>query len=134
MFGAKAHFYASQHAIKGEASYLYYFNKTSPLERQTAGAFHSAEIPYVFGSDIAILPMDDQGSELSTQMSRYWRNFARSGDPSDNELPRWQSVEGEANHWMILGKRVGIEAIEKEEKYEILNRRLQRELAELARV
>lgn len=131
MFGDKAYFYATRHAVSGESSYLYYFNQTSPLKKQTAGAFHASEIAYVFGSEISILPIDDDGRDLSKQMSRYWRNFAHNGDPSDNELSAWPAYQKDSDQWMVLGKKVGLLTIEKKEKYEILIRRLSRELASL---
>ena len=131
MFGAKAYFYAARHAANGEPAYLYYFTNTSPLKGQTAGAFHAAEIPYVFGSEVAIFPVDDAGRELSGRMSRYWRNFALNGDPSDQDLSHWQSFDDDANSWMVLGPGLGQQPVDKAEKYAILNRRLQRELAEI---
>ncbi|MEK9821221.1 MAG: carboxylesterase family protein [Gammaproteobacteria bacterium] len=131
MFGAKAYFYAARHAGNGESAFLYYFTNTSPLKNQTAGAFHAAEIPYVFGSEVAIFPIDDAGRELSGKMSRYWRNFALNGDPADQDLPPWQPFGEDVNAWMVLGPELGQQAVDKTEKYAILNRRLQRELAEI---
>jgi len=131
MFGAKAYFYAARHAGNGESAFLYYFTNTSPLKNQTAGAFHAAEIPYVFGSEVAIFPIDDAGRELSGKMSRYWRNFAFNGDPADQDLPPWQAFGEDVNAWMVLGPELGQKAVDKTEKYAILNRRLQRELAEI---
>ena len=131
MFGAKAYFYATKHAESGESAYLYYFTQASPLPGQTAGAFHAAEIPYVFGSEIPVLPVGEEGRKLSAQMGRYWTNFARSGDPSDNELPSWQPVSETEGHWMVLGEQVGQVPVSKKEKYTLLNNRLGRELSAL---
>lgn len=56
-----------------------------------AGSFHGAEIPYVFGtlqhmSGWKIRPDDLRVSE---QMTRYWANFIRSGNPNGADLPSW---------------------------------------------
>ena len=132
MFGAKAQWYATQSKQSGQDAFLYYFEQASPLKGQTAGAFHAAEIAFVFGSEIPICPIDDDGRALSAKLARFWSNFARSGDPSDNELPPWQPVTDEGDMWMRLGPDTGMSSNEKREKYEILNRWLKRELASLA--
>lgn len=55
------------------------------------GAYHSAEIEFVFGQldskkDVIWLPED---RELSTEMQKYWTNFARDGNPNGPGLPNW---------------------------------------------
>lgn len=67
---------------------------------QMLGAAHSMEIPFVFGHWRFFGAFDqyifNAGNEktrvaLSNDMMRYWANFARTGDPNDNALPRWQA-------------------------------------------
>jgi len=45
------------------------------------GAYHSAEIEFVF-STVNIHPHSQQEINLSQNMTRYWTNFARYGDPN----------------------------------------------------
>ncbi len=84
----------SQPTTSAAPVYRYHFELRSPGDRYhsvASGAFHSDDIEYVFGTldsraDIAIRPED---RALSEQMSSYWTNFARTGNPNDPGLPSW---------------------------------------------
>jgi para-nitrobenzyl esterase len=55
------------------------------------GAAHASEIPYVFDNlrsrNGAAVPAKDQ--EVAKIMNGYWTNFAKTGDPNGNGLPKW---------------------------------------------
>ena len=83
------------HVKTGEAPvYGYRFELAAPpSEAHPEGkyAFHSDELEYVFGTldtrrGAQWRPEDRR---LSEQMTRYWANFARSGDPNGEGLPHW---------------------------------------------
>jgi para-nitrobenzyl esterase len=58
------------------------------------GAFHSAEIPFVFGVDTFPLGKLGSGAPLSAAMQRYWTSFARTGEPSgDVAWPRYDAAD-----------------------------------------
>ncbi len=130
MFGAKAFYYASQHARAGEPTYFYYFSQVPPSETQSIGAFHAAEIPYVFGSGSMIFPIDESAG-LSETMSRYWASFARAGSPNDNELPEWRECTEHAEEWMSLDGGARMAENTKTEQYQIMQRKLEQQLASL---
>ena len=50
IFGVNIRYVARQNEAQGEDSYLYYFSRVPPSKKQSLGAFHAAEIPFVFGS------------------------------------------------------------------------------------
>jgi para-nitrobenzyl esterase len=54
-------------------------------------AFHSAEIQYIFGQPMSLTQSEFEGEqvELADAMMGYWSQFAASGDPNREDLPRW---------------------------------------------
>jgi len=67
------------------------------------GAYHSAEIEYVFGQldSKAGVTWTPETRALSAQMQKYWANFARSGDPNGPNLPNWPAYSA-ADGWSVM--------------------------------
>jgi para-nitrobenzyl esterase len=98
--------YADYQAKRGNKAYLYYFtqNPPAPAGEPELPATHASEVPYVFNNlgQLALFP-DRSVPELAAksapdkkvadQMSSYWVNFARSGNPNGSGLPTWQAHE-----------------------------------------
>ena len=71
------------------------------------GTFHTAEIPYVFGSlQKRPWPWQRIDYELSDIISSYWMNFARTGDPNATGLPAWAAFDGTTERIQILGEEI----------------------------
>lgn len=63
-----------------ENAYVYFFEH--PLPGDEAGAFHSAELWYVFGSlDYCWRPFTEEDYRLADEMMIYWSNFMKNGQP-----------------------------------------------------
>lgn len=95
----------NQHQLGRRAPYLYCFTRQMPGD--DAGAFHSAELWYVFGTlDRCWRPLDDADQELCRVISGYWANFAKSGDPNGDGLPDWLPCSADIPTELTLGLRM----------------------------
>jgi para-nitrobenzyl esterase len=71
------------------SSYVYHFRRELPGD--TAGAFHSAELWYMFGTlGRCWRPMTEDDFALSREMLSCWTNFAKTGNPNGNGPEEWK--------------------------------------------
>ncbi|MEO8735766.1 MAG: carboxylesterase family protein [Edaphobacter sp.] len=86
--------------------YRYRFDLAPPADPNHPGglaAYHSSEIPYVFG-DLDLLhgfEWRPEDYKLSEQMQKYWTNFARSGNPNGADLPKWPAYASDSD-WLVM--------------------------------
>ena len=72
-----------------------------------AGAFHSSELWYVFGTlDRCWRPMTEADYQLSRIISNYWANFAKTGNPNAEGLPEWSPCLAGTPTELTLGQRM----------------------------
>jgi para-nitrobenzyl esterase len=93
----------------GGKAYLYQFTHVPPSPHAAEwGAFHEAEIEYVFGNLGKTFAFNYTGAdhELSDTVSSYWANFAKAGDPNGKDLPAWTTYNPDAEPYMDLGDTV----------------------------
>ena len=79
-----------------DPAYVYYFKRQLPGD--DAGAFHSAELWYMFGTlSRCWRPMTEADFALSERMIAYWSNFIKTGKPNSDEadLAEWKPCKGE---------------------------------------
>ena len=84
-----------------QPAYVYYFTRELPGDHW--GAYHSAELLYMFGTlDRCWRPWEERDYRLSEKMIAYWSNFMKNGDPNGEGLPVWKSCTRENPEPMIL--------------------------------
>jgi para-nitrobenzyl esterase len=91
----------------GEAPvYRYKFDLGSPGDPNhpaKMGAFHSDDIEYVFGTLDSRLGAKwrPEDYKLSQLMQKYWTNFAKTGNPNSDDLPKWLQYDA-ADGWRVM--------------------------------
>jgi para-nitrobenzyl esterase len=104
----------------GSDAYVYYFDHRTP--QSPNGAAHAAELGYVFRTLDARggnpRPEDTATSEL---MSRYWTNFAKTGNPNGPGLPVWPAFTEPGQQAMVFDGASGARRIPNLEKLEALD-------------
>lgn len=82
-------------------AYVYYFDRE--LLGSDDGAFHSAELWYVFGTlGRSWRPKTDGDYELGERISSYWANFVKTGNPNGEGLPQWDPCGWEDHNVLTL--------------------------------
>lgn len=102
-FGYGMHAWAKFNSQKERDTYFYYFTH-KPLG-DPLGAFHAAEIAYVFNN---VPASEDTGMAtanalIAAQMSDYWVAFARTGKPAVEGAPTWPRYSGKKAQHMEFG-------------------------------
>ncbi len=99
-------------------AYLYRFDYDDMRMGKSLGAFHAAEIPFVFGSGDAFGGLisnegnEDAANELTRVIQGYWINFAKTGDPNGAGLPAWPALDPAAPELQVLDVDVRTEPAE----------------------
>ena len=133
MFGAPAFYYADHHARAGYPTHLYHFARVPKLEGQTVGAYHAAELPFVHGSNVPILPMTAKDKALSREMVTYWTDHARRADvnasaPGVNH-PEWPAFDPDDPQWIRFDHTVTVEPVQRRDQYAIFTSLIDRRVA-----
>ena len=113
LFGA----YQSRRSKKSRV-WSYLFSHPAPSRPEETGTlrdasktlvWHSCELFYTFGSlrqgTPPLRPWKEEDFRLANQVSSYWANFIRTGDPNGEGLPTWP--QSDSNYGFIeLGDEV----------------------------
>lgn len=86
--------------------FVYYFSHRPPYpdtpQFKDWGAAHGAEMSYVFGIFARTMSPVDADHAMADQVSSYWVNFAKTGDPNGAGLPAWPAFSDASQQVMDL--------------------------------
>ena len=86
------------------AGYTWHFDRQLPGDEN--GAWHSSDLWYWFGTlPNCWRPMEEKDYALSNQMTDYLCNFAKTGNPNGENLPKWEPAAECKNKVMCLGEQ-----------------------------
>ena len=115
-FGWEMRTWARMMETVSSPAYLYFFSRVPPApDADRYGAYHTAEIPYVF-DNFGVSPhpyanrdYSDTDRRLSDILASYWVNMAATGDPNGEGLPEWPAYEPEADAALHVGDTITVE-------------------------
>jgi para-nitrobenzyl esterase len=91
----------------GKGAFVYYFQRQRTGEGGDAlGAYHGAEIPYLFDKHDAWLPTDELDRSIGRAMQSYWVNFARTGNPNSAGGVNWPRFEARSAQVLRIGDTI----------------------------
>jgi len=107
---ATARSFARLVSARGTNAYLNMFTRVGDDSVNRArGAYHSADITFVFGRARPILESAGRtayDSTLAEAMSDYWVSFAANGKPGKSNLPEWPAYDAKSDAYMELGPQI----------------------------
>jgi para-nitrobenzyl esterase len=104
MFGVHVDHASRQHAAAGHPVYRYHFRAVAPSKKQTIGAFHAAEVLYVFATRLPLVPAAADGHLLAREMGDRWFAFAATGEPDAPGRVPWPAYDPGDPHHMVFDR------------------------------
>ncbi|MDF1575558.1 MAG: carboxylesterase family protein [Bacteroidales bacterium] len=110
-FAIQVYTWAGMQARTGNSeAWVYNFNRALPAYTpETAfGAFHSGEIVYAYDNLHTLdRPWEAVDHKIAGQMSAYWVNFAKTGNPNGPGLPAWDPYDAVKEQLLVLDRITG---------------------------
>ena len=87
-----------------------------PEGPRSAGAYHSGDLAFVF-NNVGKIGLDWQKPDydLASAISRYWTNFAKSGNPNGSQLTNWPTYDTTNHNTLVFDTPiVTVQGVKKE--------------------
>lgn len=98
--------------------YEYYFSKTNNV----LSNYHAGELPYAYGNLWRHPGLyDEEDYELSEIMQQYWVNFAKTGNPNGEGLPKWKMRSADQDQLLQLDTEIKMIDDPNAKLYEIID-------------
>jgi para-nitrobenzyl esterase len=127
--GAPTRTFARLASARGAPTYVYMFSRVGDDSANRArGAYHSAEITFVFGRPHPLQPSAGSTTydpTVADAMSDYWVAFATSGDPNGpptaGKWPRWPRYNAKTDALLEIGPEIAPRTMVKRAVYDSLD-------------
>jgi para-nitrobenzyl esterase len=127
--GAPTRTFARLVSARGAPTYVYMFSRVGDDSANRArGAYHSAEITFVFGRPHPLQPSAGSTAydpTVADAMSDYWVAFATSGDPNGpptaGKWPRWPRYVSATDALLEIGPEIKARTLVKRAVYDSLD-------------
>lgn len=123
IFAVSGYKWASTQASRKAPVYVYYFQHKLPAtpDFEKYGAFHTGEVAYVM-NDLKFLnrPWKPADHILADQMSAYWVNFIKNGNPNGGNLPEWPKYNNSQSGAMVFDNSAMKRRLPDKEEYEFM--------------
>jgi para-nitrobenzyl esterase len=87
----------------GGRAFVYRFDRVRP-GFNSIGAYHGAELPYVFDRHDNWLPTESEDRTLTRVLLDYWHSFVTQGDPNGSGLMTWPSWQPSDHQAVIFSE------------------------------
>jgi para-nitrobenzyl esterase len=104
MFGVHVDHASRRHAELGHPVHRYHFRSVPASKNQTIGAFHAAEIFYVFDTAFPMIPEPKDAHLLKRDMGDRWFAFAATGTPDSPGREPWPRYDPTDPHHMVFDR------------------------------
>tara|TARA_B100000530_G_scaffold6569_1_gene5550 strand:- start:2419 stop:3948 length:1530 start_codon:yes stop_codon:yes gene_type:complete len=100
-------FMAEELRKKGSKTWVYQFNRVRDDElAKKYGAFHGAELPYVFDTHDEWLPTNKTDKVLTKEIQSYWLSFAKTGNPNNGDAEIWPEYDSSNDSTLVLDDEI----------------------------
>lgn len=103
--------------------YVYNFNRSLPAynEATNFGAFHTGEVVYVFDNLKTVdRPWQEIDKVLAKQLSAYWVNFVKTGNPNGAKLVQWPQYTRLASKLLLMNQTIEAKELTNKKALELL--------------
>jgi para-nitrobenzyl esterase len=108
----------------GGKTYVYVFERPTPVAGGRYFVPHAEEIPFVFDSlangETIVGALTPEAQALADKVSALWANFARDGVPSAPGVPAWTPYDSKARPTMILNDTCRMQADPRAEQRKLM--------------
>ena len=104
MFGVHVDHVSRSHSAAGHPTYRYHFRSVPDSADQTIGAFHAADVFYLFDTGLPLVPAPRDAHLLIREMGDRWFAFAATGRPNTPGREDWPEYDPNDPRQMVFDR------------------------------